>query len=198
MPPSACPRVMATPANCTGCVEAAVFVLQIALNSPRASSLPLESPAEHVLFFLVNDFLLAMEKGQVSTPILFDLSAAFSSSGNDGVMICSVWHGWAVHPCRSIPPFQRDSTAWLGAAKHFPPGLFQGAIQCSAVLLLTEGWGYNITDVLMARDRINLQVNNPRFSKYIIHKHLLLPSACSIVAWCRNKLRHFAPFPPQR
>lgn len=163
---------MAKLANCTGCAEAAVCVLQIALNSSRSSSLPLQNLVEHVLFFLVNDFLLAMKKGQVSTPILFDLSAAFKSSGNEGLMICNVWHRWAISPCRSIPPFQRDSTVWLGVMKHFPQGLFLGVTQCSVVLLLSEGWGYNIMDVLMTKDKVHFQVNNPHFSKFIILKHL--------------------------
>jgi len=121
-----------------------------------------------VLFFLVNDFLLAMEKGQVSMPILFDLSAAFKSSGNEGLMICTAWHGWTISPCRSIPPFQRDSTVWLGVTWCFPAGLFQGVTPCSVVLLLSEGWGYKVTDVVMTREEINFQVNNPQFSEFII------------------------------
>lgn len=71
-----------------------------------------------MLFFLVNDFLLAMEKGQVSMPILFDLSAAFKSSGNEGLMISSTWLGWAISPCRSILPLQRDSIVPSAAWHH--------------------------------------------------------------------------------
>lgn len=82
-------------------------------------------------------------------------------------------------PAGAFLLFQRDSTVWLGVMKPFPQGLFQGVTQRAVVLLLTEGWACSLTDVLTSRDKINLQGNNPQFSKFITLKHLFLPSTCS-------------------
>lgn len=134
-----------------------------------------------MLFFLVNDFLLAMEKGQVSMPILFDLSAAFKSSGNEGLMISSTWLGWAISPCRSILPLQRDSIVPLGITKHFSQGLFQGIIQCSVVALLSKGWGCSVMDAQVTRVEITLQATKSQFSNFFILCHVFLPPTCSTV-----------------
>lgn len=66
--------------------------------------------------------------------------------------------------------------------KHFPQGLFQGVIPCSVVLVVSEGWGSNATDVLLTRSKVNFQVNYPQFSKLIILKPPFLPSTISTAA----------------
>lgn len=77
----------------------------------------------------------------MSTPIPLDLSAACGPSGDEGLTVCRVWHGWAISPCRSIPPVQNTlhSVTWSNEA--FPSRALPGGNSTLSRTVAVTGMG---------------------------------------------------------